>query len=62
MIVDFHKGNLPPHSLNFGTRIILLAKGSDAKQIKVQPDMSIECELCSKIFTKVVTNRVLTKC
>ena len=57
MLSEFHKGELPLYSLNFGT-IILLPKCKEA--IKIQQYRPI-CLLnvSFKIFTKVATNRIL---
>jgi hypothetical protein len=54
---DFHKGQLPLYSLNFGT-IVLLPKCQEAT--KIQQYMPI-CFLnvSFKIFTKVATNRLM---
>ena len=56
MLSEFHKGELPLYSLNFGT-IILLPKCKEA--IKIQQYRPI-CLLnvSFKIFTKVATNRI----
>ncbi|WVZ57553.1 LOW QUALITY PROTEIN: hypothetical protein U9M48_007925 [Paspalum notatum var. saurae] len=56
LFTEFHKGNLPLHSLNFGT-IILLPKGNDVKQIQQYRPIYL-LNVSFKIFTKVVTNRV----
>ena len=53
---DFHKGDLPLYSLNFGT-IILLPKCKDAAIIeKYRPIYLLN--LSFKIFRKVLTNRI----
>ncbi|WVZ90567.1 hypothetical protein U9M48_036858 [Paspalum notatum var. saurae] len=57
MFTEFHKGSLPLHSLNFGT-IILLPKGNDVKQIQQYRPICL-LNVSFKIFTKVVTNRVV---
>ena len=56
LFLEFHKGELPLYSLNFGT-IILLPKCNEA--IKIQQYRPI-CLLnvSFKIFTKVATNRI----
>ncbi|WVZ96321.1 hypothetical protein U9M48_041976 [Paspalum notatum var. saurae] len=57
MFTEFHKGSLPLHSLNFGT-IILLPKGNDVKQIQQYRPICL-LNVGFKVFTKVVTNRVV---
>jgi hypothetical protein len=54
--VDFHKGDLPLYSLNFGT-IILLPKSKDAETIKHFRPICL-LNVSFKIFTKVLTNRM----
>jgi hypothetical protein len=56
LFVDFHKGDLPLYSLNFGT-IILLPKSRDAKTIKYFRPICL-LNVSFKIFTKVLTNRM----
>ena len=54
LFADFHKGELPLHSLNFGT-IILIPKSKEAKQIQqYRPICFLNVRF--KIFTKVDTN------
>jgi hypothetical protein len=53
---EFHDGNLPLHSLNFGT-ITLLSKGTEAIKIQ-QYRLICLLNVSFKIFTKVFTNRV----
>ena len=53
----FHKEELPLHSLNFGT-IILIPKSKEAKQIQqYRPILLLNVSF--KIFTKVATNRIV---
>jgi hypothetical protein len=58
LFMEFHEGNLPLHSLNFGT-IILLPKKKDAKVIQQYRPICL-LNVSFKIFTKVVTNRLST--
>ena len=53
---DFHRGELPLHSLNFGT-IILLPKGSEANRIEQYRPICL-LNVSFKIFTKVASNRI----
>ncbi|WVZ64243.1 hypothetical protein U9M48_013795 [Paspalum notatum var. saurae] len=53
----FHVDILPINSLNFGT-IILLPKGTEAKQIQQYRPICL-LNVSFKIFTKVITNRVV---
>ena len=55
---EFHEGNLPLNSLNFGT-IILLPKNKEAKAIQQYRPICL-LNVSFKIFTKVVTNRLST--
>jgi len=55
---EFHQGNLPLQSLNFGT-IILLPKKKDAKVIQQYGPICL-LNVSFKIFTKVATNRLTT--
>jgi hypothetical protein len=56
LFANFHKGDLPLYSLNFGT-IILLPKSKDAETIKhFQPICLLNVSF--KIFTKVLTDRM----
>jgi hypothetical protein len=56
LFADFHKGDLPLYSSNFGT-IILLPKSKDAETIKhFQPICLLNMRF--KIFSKVLTNRM----
>ena len=55
---EFHRGNLPLQSLNFGT-IILLPKKKDAKVIQQYRPICL-LNVSFKIFTKVATNRLNT--
>ena len=50
---DFHRGNLPLYSLNFGT-IILLPKCKDATTIQQYRPICL-LNVSFKIFTKVLT-------
>ena len=52
----FHRGELPLHSLNFGT-IILLPKGSEANRIEQYRPICL-LNVSFKIFTKVASNRI----
>jgi hypothetical protein len=56
LFVDFHKGELPLYSLNFGT-IILLPKCSDVATIQQYRPICL-LNVSFKIFTKALTNRV----
>ena len=56
LFTDFHKGELPLHSLNFGT-IILIPKSKEAKQIQQYRPICL-LNVSFKIFTKVATNRI----
>ncbi|WVZ49220.1 hypothetical protein U9M48_000597, partial [Paspalum notatum var. saurae] len=56
LFMEFHKGTLPLHNLNFGT-IILLPKGNNVKQIQQYRPICL-LNVSFKIFTKVVTSRV----
>jgi len=53
---DFHRGELPLHSLNFGT-IILLPKGSEANRIEQYRPICL-LNVSFKFFTKVASNRI----
>jgi hypothetical protein len=53
---EFHNGNLPLYSLNFGT-IILLPKSREATRIQ-QYRLICLLNVSFKIFTKVATNRI----
>jgi hypothetical protein len=53
---EFHNGNLPLYSLNFGT-IILLLKSRKATRIHQYRPICL-FNVSFKIFTKVVTNRI----
>jgi len=53
---DFHRGELPLHSLNFGT-IILLPKGSEANMIEQYRPICL-LNVVFKFFTKVASNRI----
>jgi hypothetical protein len=55
MFTEFHKGELPLYSLNFGT-IILLPKYKEATQIQYYIPICL-LNVSFKIFTKVATNR-----
>jgi hypothetical protein len=55
MLTEFHKGELPLYSLNFGT-IILLPKYKEATQIQYYIPFCL-LNVSFKIFTKVATNR-----
>ena len=55
---EFHQGNLPLQSLNFGT-IILLPKKKDAKVIQQYTPICL-FNVSFKIFTKTATNRLNT--
>ena len=58
LFMEFHEGNLPLNSLNFGT-IILSPKDKVAKMIQqYRPICLLNVSL--KIFTKVATNRLST--
>jgi hypothetical protein len=54
---EFHKGTLPFYSLNFGT-IILLPKCTEAIMIQ-QYRLICLLNISFKIFTKVITNRLM---
>ncbi len=54
---DFHAGNLPLYSLNFGT-IILLLKCVEAMKIQQYRPICL-LNVSFKIFTKVATNRIM---
>jgi len=56
LFADFHKGQLPLYSLNFGT-IILLPKCKDASTIQQYIPICL-LNVSFKIFTKVFTNRI----
>ena len=58
LFMEFYEGNLPLHSLNFGT-IILLPKKKDAKVIQQYRPICL-LNVSFKIFTKVATNRLST--
>jgi hypothetical protein len=58
LFMEFHEGNLPLHSLNFGT-IILLPKKKDAKVIQQYKPICL-LNVSFKLFTKVATNRLST--
>src|SRR5574344_1317365 len=53
---DFHTGDLPIYSLNFGT-IILLPKCKEATKIQQYRPICL-LNVSFKIFTKVATNRI----
>jgi hypothetical protein len=53
---DFHRGDLPLYSLNFGT-IILLPKSKDAETIQQFRPFCL-LNVSFKIFTNVITNRI----
>jgi hypothetical protein len=53
---DFHRGELPLHSLNFGI-IILLPKGSETNRIEQYRPICL-LNISFKIFTKVASNRI----
>jgi hypothetical protein len=53
---EFHNGDLPLYSLNFGT-IILLLKSRDMTQIQQYRPIYL-LNVSFKIFTKVATNRI----
>jgi hypothetical protein len=55
--MNFHVGTLPIHSLNFGT-ILFLPKSTNAKQIQQYKPICL-LNISFKIFTKVVTNRIV---
>ena len=55
LFAEFHKGNLPLFSLNFGI-ITLLPKQKEATQIQ-QFRPIYRLNVSFKIFTKVMTNR-----
>jgi hypothetical protein len=57
LFTDFHKGELPLHSLNFGT-IILIPKSKEAKQIQ-QYRLICLLNVSFKISTKVVANQIV---
>jgi hypothetical protein len=54
---EFHRGNLPLYSLNFGT-IILLPKCEEALTIQQYIPICF-LNVSFKIFTKVLTNRLV---
>jgi hypothetical protein len=54
---EFHQGDLPLFSLNFGT-IILLPKCKEATKIQQYRPICL-LNMSIKIFTKVATNRVM---
>jgi hypothetical protein len=54
---EFHQGDLPLFSLNFGT-IILLPKCREATKIQQYRPICL-LNMSIKIFTKVATNRVM---
>jgi hypothetical protein len=54
---EFHQGDLPLFSLNFGT-IILLPKCGEATKIQQYRPICL-LNMSIKIFTKVATNRVM---
>jgi hypothetical protein len=57
LFTDFHKGELPLHSLNFRT-IILIPKSKEAKQIQQYRPICL-LNVSFKIFTKVATNQIV---
>jgi hypothetical protein len=57
MFDDFHKGELPLYSLNFGN-IVLLPKCKEAAKIQQYRPICL-LNVSFKIFTKVATNRLL---
>jgi hypothetical protein len=57
MFDDFHKGELPLYSLNFGN-IVLLPKCKEAAKIQQYRPICL-LNISFKIFTKVATNRLL---
>ena len=56
LFVEFHRGELPLHSLNFGV-ITLLPKKEDATKVQ-QYRLICLLNVSFKIFTKVLTNRL----
>jgi hypothetical protein len=56
LFMDFHVGNLPLHSLNFGT-IILLPKCREATHIKQYRPICL-LNVSFNFFSKVATNRI----
>lgn len=56
MFRDFHKGELPLHSLNFGI-ITLLPKQNEARMIQQYRPICL-LNVSFKVFTKVMANRV----
>ena len=58
LFVEFHKGKLPLHSLNFGV-ITLLPKKEDATKVQQYRPICL-LNVSFKFFTKVFTNRLFT--
>jgi hypothetical protein len=58
LFVEFHKGELPLHSLNFGVITLLPKKKDTTKVQQYRPICLLNVSL--KIFTKVLTNRLST--
>ena len=58
LFVEFHKGELPLHSLNFGV-ITLLPKKKDTTKVQQYRTICL-LNVSFKIFTKVLTNRLST--
>ena len=58
LFVEFHKGEMPLHSLNFGV-ITLLPKKEDATKVQQYRPICL-LNVSFKIFTKVLTNRLST--
>ena len=58
LFCEFHRGELPLYSLNFGT-IILLPKCKDAATVQQFRPICL-LNVSFKIFTKVLTNRIST--
>ena len=56
LFVEFHRGELPLHSLNFGV-ITLLPKKEDATKVQQYRPICL-LNVSFKIFTKVLTNRL----
>ena len=58
LFVEFHKRELPLHSMNFGV-ITLLPKKEDATKVQQYRPICL-LNVSFKIFTKVLTNRLST--
>jgi hypothetical protein len=58
LFVEFHKGTLPLYNINFGT-IILLPKYKEALLIQQYRPICL-LNISFKVFTKVVTNRIMS--